>query len=355
MAGSKLAKRSELSEREQHLLKALVERYIQDGDPVGSRMLAREAGLSLSPATIRNVMADLEELGLIVAPHTSAGRIPTVSGYRLFIDSLLTVKPLERSLIEQMHGLMEKNLTHEELLEATSKMLSGFSRMAGLVTVPRREQVIMRHIEFLPLSQGRVLAILVTKEMDVHNRILQPARPFSPSELQEAANYLNSNFQGKELSAIRERMQADLESTRNDMQVERQRMVEMAELALRQEESRDSVVVSGEVNLMSFNEFAGTERLRSLFETLHEKEDILHLLDRCLETNGVQIFIGDESGYSALEPCSVVTASYTSGDRVLGVLGVIGPTRMAYERVIPLVDVTAKLLSVALNQRAAPP
>ncbi|MFO1418724.1 MAG: heat-inducible transcriptional repressor HrcA [Methylotetracoccus sp.] len=343
----------DLSDRAQHLFKVLVERYIDDGHPVGSRALARDAGLSLSPATIRNVMADLEELGLITSPHTSAGRMPTASGYRFFVDSLLTVRPLRPDLIEQMQGDLETQDTPEELLETASKLLSDVTRMAGLVTVPRCETRTFRHIEFVPLSERRLLVILVTNDREVQNKIIHCDRTFSPAQLQAAANFLNATCIGRDLAVVRETLSQDLEESRHQIGQELIDAADIVKLALSdRQRRRKPFFLAGETKLMAFSELANMDRLRSLFEVFQQKEDIVHLLDRCLETSGVKIFIGEESGCRSLEPCSVVTASYSVEGQAVGVLGVIGPTRMEYERVIPLVDITARLLGAALHSRS---
>jgi heat-inducible transcriptional repressor len=346
----------QLSERAQHLLKVLVERYIDEGQPVGSRALAKEAGLNLSPATIRNVMADLEELGLITAPHTSAGRMPTVTGYRFFVDTLLTVRPLQQDIIRQFQHDLDIQEGPTELLETASRLLSEVTHMAGLITLPRREAVLFRHIEFLPLSEQRVLVILVTNEQEVHNTIIHPPRHFTPSELQTVANFLNTIYAGKELNSIRESLFKDLQETRAQLSKEIFDAAEIAELALRdQGKPRQPFFLAGEINLMDFSELANMERIRTLFEVFQQKEDLVQLLDRCIETPGVKIFIGEESGYRALDACSLVIAAYSVNATAVGVLGVIGPTRMEYERVIPLVDLTAKLVGAALNQKSLPP
>jgi len=352
-----VSKYPQLSERAQHLLKVLVERYIGEGQPVGSRALARDTGLNLSPATIRNIMADLEDIGLITSPHTSAGRMPTVTGYRFFIDTLLTIKPLQQDIIRQLRQDLNTQDTPEDLLEAASRVLSEITHMAGLVMLPRREIVAFRHIEFIPLSGQRLLVILVTNEQEVHNKIIHAPRQFSPADLQAAANFLNSTYSGKDLTAIRESLFNDLQEMRNRLSQAIIDAAEIADLALKdnREKHRKPFVLTGEINLMDFADLANMERLRSLFEAFHQKEDLVHLLDRCLETPGVKIFIGEESGYRALDQCSLVTASYSLNGEAVGVLGVIGPTRMAYERVIPLVDVTAKLLGAALNQKSLTP
>lgn len=344
-----------LNERSLHLFKALVERYIQDGQPVGSRVLSKDSDLNLSAATIRNVMADLEDMGLIHSPHTSAGRVPTANGYRLFVDSLLTVKPLRQEELLPLQN--ELTATHDanDVIEVASKLLSQTTRMAGVVTLPRRELVCLRHVEFLPLSHARVLAIFVTDEQEVHNKIIHTARQFSPAQLQQAANYINSMYIGLSLSALRETVLRDLQSDQQRMNQEMLDAVTMAQQVFENDTKKEDCVISGETNLMGFAELADMERLKQLFEAFSQKRGVIHLLDQCLHTEGVQIFIGEESGYQAFDRCSLVTSPYSVNNEVVGVLGVIGPTRMCYEKVIPFVDVTAKLLGAALNPKTSSP
>ncbi len=339
-----------LSDRSQHLLKTLVEAYIRGGQPVGSRMLARESGLDLSPATVRNVMADLEDMGLVRSPHTSAGRVPTPHGYRLFVDTLLTVKPLEGAEIRRLREQLVGDLNREELLTAASRLLSEVTHLAGLVTVPRSEQTVLRQVEFLPLSGSQVLVILVLNEREVQNRIIHTQRRYTPSELERSSNYLNARFAGSSLEDVRKELLREMREHREDMQSIMSLALEMADKALVAEEARDDFVVAGQTNLMEYVELSDLDKLRHLFEAFNRKRDLLHLLDQALEAKGVQIFIGEESGYQALDECSVVTSAYSADDQILGVLGVIGPTRMAYERVIPIVELTARLLGAALNR-----
>ncbi len=341
----------ELPERAQHFLKVLIERYIRDGEPVGSRTLARDSGRDLSPATIRNVMADLEEMGLVTSPHTSAGRIPTVSGYRLFVDSLLTLKPLADEEISRLRQGLTGEPDAKAVLESASQVLAGLTHMAGVVKMPRPETMIFRQIEFLPLSGKRVLTILVTREGDVHNRIIETRKAFTVSELQEAANLLNQHYCGEGLEQMRSKLLQEMEDARNRMNKIMMRAVEMAGQVLETTEESDELVLTGQTNLMDFNELADMNRLRSLFESFTRKHELVHLLEESLQADGVQIFIGEESGYQPLDHCSLVTAPYEVDDQVAGVLGVIGPTRMAYDRVIPIVDITAKLLGAALKAR----
>ena len=349
---STLAVSSALNERTQHLLRALVERYIRDGQPVGSRTLARDAGLELSAATVRNVMADLEELGYLHSPHTSAGRVPTVRGYRLFIDALLRLKTLGREEVETLRRRIDRPVRDGvELARSVSDLLSGVTHLAGVVMLPRRQVATLRQVEFLALAENRVLVILVLNNQEVQNRIIQTQRPYSPTELQQAANYLNQQFTGRDIHQVRESLLRELRETRDRLDRLMQTVVEMAEQSFETEAEGEDYVVAGQTELMRYADLSDLDKLRQLFDAFHQKRDLLHLFDQCLRADGVQIFIGEESGFEALEGCSVVTAPYSVEGRVLGVLGVIGPTRMAYDRVIPVVDVTARLFAAALNHQ----
>lgn len=344
-----------LNERAQQLLKLLVEHYIRDGQPVGSRTLSRDLGMRLSAATIRNVMADLEELGFVTSPHTSAGRIPTDKGYRFFVDTLLKFQPLEADKIAAIQSrLGEHSDDPKALVAAASQLLSSVTRLAGLVTLPRQSHAAVTQIEFLPLSDNRVLAILVVNGREVQNRILHLERYYGADELKRASNYLNQHFAGKELSEVREHLLNQLKETRENLNQLMLDAIRLAQQVVTPPASgqRMEYVIAGETNLMEFAELSNVEKLRRLFEAFNQQRDILHLLDQSLRADGVQIFIGQESGYTILDDCSVVTAPYTLDTEVVGVLGVIGPTRMAYERVIPIVDITAKLLGSALNSRS---
>ncbi len=336
-----------LSARAQHLFRLLVERYISDGQPIGSRTLARDAGMDLSPATIRNVMADLEDLGLIRSPHTSAGRVPTTRGYRFFVDSLLTVKAVSQQEVMRLHADLGTEDDINRLLAKTSNLLSEVTRLAGVVMVPRAEHRALRHVEFVRMSDTRVLVILVINNNEVHNRVICTTRTYSESELQQASNYLNHVFAGRELFEVRDQLVAEMSSAQQEMNRMMQAAVEMAQKAF--ETPHDDYVWAGQTNLMGIEAWADIAKLRQLFEAFGQKRDVLHLLDQALNAQGVQIFIGDESGYEFLDDCSLVTSTYSADGKVLGVLGIIGPTRMAYERVIPIVDVTAKVLGLALK------
>ena len=336
-----------LDSRAQHLLKTLVERYVAEGQPVGSRSLSRHSGLELSPATIRNVMADLEEMGLIASPHTSAGRVPTPRGYRFFVDSLMVVKPLEQGEIHRLEGEFSVDRP-QQLVSAAASLLSQLTQFAGVVATPKRREAVFRHLEFLRLSDRRVLLIIVTPDGDVQNRILHTDRSYSPTALIEATNFFNQNFAGQSMPAVRERLTEELRALREDVAGLMKAAVDAGEGALAEGEA---LVVTGERNLLHAEDLASNmQRLRRLFELFEQKTSLLHLLDVSQRAQGVQIYIGGESGLVPLDECSVVTASYEVNGQVIGTLGVIGPTRMAYERVIPIVDVTSKLLSNALSR-----
>lgn len=342
-----------LNERAQYLLKCLVDHYIREGQPVGSRTLARMLDIELSSATIRNVMADLEDLGLICAPHTSAGRIPTVRGYRLFVDTLLQVKPLEKTEIQRLHqhfSPRESGLKEQSVLSLASNMLSEITHLAGIVMLPRYETKALRHVEFLPLSNKRVLVVLVINQQEVQNRIIQTSRDYSESELQRAANYLNEAFCGKDLHQVREALLEAMQNDRMSLDLMMQGLMEVAEKAfINEDDESDELLIAGQTNLMGIADLSNIDKLRELFAAFNQKHDILHLLDQVINAQGVQIFIGEESGYHMLGDCSLVTAPYHNEGEKIGVLGVIGPTRMPYERVIPIVDLTARLVSNALR------
>ncbi len=341
-------KSQELPERSLFLFKSLVEHFINDGQPVGSRTLVRDLDLDLSAATIRNVMADLEDMGFLHSPHTSAGRIPTARGYRLFVDSLLRVNDLGSEEIHRIAEEMDSGDSIQNLLERTSSMLSDITHLASVVMLPRLEHSTLNKVEFMSLSDNRVLVILVMSDNEIQNRIIHTARTFSASELEQAANYLNKMFSGKDLPEIRKEMLAELEGMKDNVNQLMQAAIEMAQQAI-ESGTKDDCVIAGETNLMGVSGWGDIDRLKRLFDTFNRKRDILHLLEQSINAKGVQIFIGEESGYEVLDDCSIVTSPYESEGQILGVLGVIGPTRMDYERVIPIVDLTAKMLGSALN------
>jgi heat-inducible transcriptional repressor len=338
-----------LDQRSQTLLKTLIERYIADGQPVGSRTLSKFCGLDLSPATIRNVMADLEDLGLIASPHTSAGRVPTPRGYRLFVDRLVTVRPLEVQHKEQLQGQLVAEEPQRVLTQAAS-LLSSLSRFAGVVMTPKRSAT-FRQVEFLRLSDRRVLLIVVTPEGDVQNRILHTDREYTSSQLHEAANYINQEFAGVEFDTIRTRLQRELASLRDDITELMQKAVAAGDEAI--SEHAETVMISGERNLVAVHELSDNmDRLRQLFGLFDQKTGLVQLLDASSRAQGVQIFIGGESQLVPMDQLSVVVAPYEVDGKIVGTLGVIGPTRMSYERVIPIVDITARLVSNALSHNS---
>lgn len=339
------------NDRAQHLLRVLIQRYIRDGQPVGSRTLSKDSSLDLSPATIRNVMSDLEDMGMVSAPHTSAGRVPTSKGYRLFVDTLVRYRQPKDDDIDMLRSQIRRKVDDADaLVVSVSKLLSEFTSLAGVVTVPRGQHAALRQIEFLPLSENRILVILVINDREVQNRILHTDRNYSASELQQAANFINQHYAGVEMPLVRERILKDLESVRNSMNQAMHDIISVAHSAIADSDHPDGeYVLAGETNLMGFAELSDVDTLRRLFEAFSRKQQILDLLDRSIHADGVQVFIGEESGFRILDDCSVVTAPYKLDDDTIGVLGVIGPTRMAYDRVVPIVDITARLLRSALS------
>jgi heat-inducible transcriptional repressor len=343
------------NERAQFLLKALIQRFIRDGQPVGSRTLSRDSGLDLSPATIRNIMSDLEELGLVSAPHTSAGRIPTPQGYRLFVDTLVRYKqPKEGEIRKLQSKLTAQQDDPDALLSSVSSLLSNLTSLASVVTVPRGPRAILRQIEFLALSDNRVLAILVINDREVQNRILHTEQSHTPGELQKAANFINDNYVGHDLMQVRKRLIDDLDKTRDSMNQAMHDIISVAQSAMEGAAApQGEFVLSGETNLMDFAELSDIETLRRLFDAFSEKRFMLKMLDKSINASGVQVFIGEESGFQILDDVSVVTAPYRLDSDMIGVIGVIGPTRMAYDRVVPIVDITARLLASAMNTHSS--
>lgn len=334
-----------LDDRARLLLKALVERYIAEGQPVGSRTLSRASGLELSPATIRNVMSDLEELGLIVSPHTSAGRIPTARGYRLFVDTMLTTQRDQLS----GGGIAAPRLAPDQpqkVLSNAAHMLSSLSQFVGVVMAPRRTSV-FRHIEFLRLSEKRFLVIIVSPDGDVQNRVIFTEADYTQSQLIEASNFLNSHYAGMAIEEVRERLQNEVEALRGEIATLMQAAVQVSSEAI---ESRDEVVVSGERNLLAVSDFSSDMgNLRKLFDLFEQKAQLMRLLDVSSRAEGVRIYIGGESQVIPYQELSVVTAPYEVDGQVVGTLGVIGPMRMPYEKMIQIVDITSKLVSTALS------
>ncbi|MCB6184515.1 heat-inducible transcriptional repressor HrcA [Leeia sp. TBRC 13508] len=338
-----------INPRAQQLLRVLVERYIEDGQPVGSRTLSQASGMDLSPASIRNVMSELENLGFVASPHTSAGRIPTPRGYRYFVDTLLTKRP---DINEELRQQVESQFNHDtpqRLASTASHLLSELTQFAGVVVTPKRTNLAIRHIEFLQMGPSKVLLILVATDGTVQNRFLQMERDYSAEELLEAANFLNKHYVGCSFLVMRERLHAELKQLQSDVTALMNAALEVGESVI--SEQQENLVLSGEHNLISSVDLSrNVDRLKQLFLVFEQKTALMQLLDNSQRAEGVQLFIGSESGMIPLEECSVVTSSYRVDGDIVGTLGVIGPTRMAYDRVIPIVDVTAKLLSNALSQ-----
>jgi heat-inducible transcriptional repressor len=337
-----------LDARARQLLRTLIARYIAEGQPIGSRTLAKASGLDVSPATIRNIMADLEEFGLVAAPHTSAGRVPTAQGYRVFVDSLLETRPLGEVEMNQLRRELPTGASTPDLLGSATSLLSQMTHFVGVVSVPRRDEFPFRHIDFVQLDANRVLVILVFTDGQVQNRVIEAQRAYGPGELEQVANYLNANFGGLRLDEIRARLLREMREEGTRLNSLLAAAVEVAQQAFGDAADND-MLVAGHTNLMDQGT-TDVDRLRELFEAFQRKRDLLQLLERCSRAQGVRLFIGEESGFAALDSYSLVTAPYGVGSRVLGVLGVIGPTRMAYERVIPVVQATASIISGALKR-----
>lgn len=332
-----------MDERAKTLLKALVERYIADGQPVGSRTLSKASGLELSPATIRNVMADLEDLGLIASPHTSAGRIPTARGYRLFVDTMLTAQPLQGQAPRLSHDQPQRVIAN------AAQLLSSLSNFVGVITAPRKPSV-FHHIEFMRLSERRVLVILVAPDGDVQNRVIFTAQDYTAAQLQEASNHLTAHYAGLTMEAVRERLKTEVETLRGEIAVLMQAAVQAGSDAIA--DSQEQVVVSGERNLLAVQDFSSDMgSLRKLFDLFEQKTQLMRLLEVSSKADGVRIYIGGESTVVPFEELSVVSAPYEVDGHIVGTLGVIGPTRMAYDRMIQIVDITSRLVSNALGTK----
>ncbi|MDH5823149.1 heat-inducible transcriptional repressor HrcA [Luteimonas sp. RD2P54] len=336
-----------LDPRARQLLRTLIARHIRDGEPVGSQTLARHAGLDVSAATIRNILSDLEDSGLLSAPHTSAGRVPTAQGYRVFVDSLLQLKPLPEKEVARLRSELPAGIGTQSLLGSASELVSAMTHFVGVVSVPRREQFAFKYIDFVAVDSQRVMAILVFADNEVQNRLIQTRRNYEPGELERVANYLNAQFAGRSLADIRATLVQEMRAARSEMESLLAQTVELAEQALAP--GGEDMVVAGQARLIGVQDLSDLDRLRELFDAFSRKREILQLLERTVSAPGVRIFIGEETGLAPLEGVSLVSAPYGAGGQVLGVLGVIGPTRMAYDRVIPLVQATAEVLGAALE------
>jgi len=340
-----------LDPRARQLLHSLVHQYIEHGEPVGSRTLARQSGLDVSAATIRNIMADLEDLGLVAAPHVSAGRVPTSSGYRVFVDSLVEMPP-DEGLVRQLSAQLPQGQGTQSLLAGATELLSSMSHSVGVVTVPQRAAFAFRHIEFVPIDAHRVLVVIVFMDHEVQNRIIQTRRPYAPDELEQTSNYLNRHYAGRAWADIRAALVRELQDAKSELERTLAASVVLSEQVLPE---GDDVLLAGQTRLMGSPDMADVERLRGLFDAFAQKREILGLLERCARAQGVRIFIGEETGLATFGGCTVVTAPYAVNGRILGVLGVIGPSRMAYQQVIPMVQATADLVGRALKTTVSSP
>ena len=341
-----------LNNRQELLLKALVESFISDGQPVGSTKLSQTQNIAISSATIRGVFGDLEDLGYIYSPHKSAGRVPTELGYRMFVDKMVKVQPVDIDLIKKLKINLTKDHERKSIIQKTNEVLSSITELTGIISLPTQKNAELKQIDFLKLSDDKILAILINKNNDVENKIINLDRAYSSSELQEASNYLNSIISGQSAFHIRKILLNELEEMRKDMNSIMSSAITFGKkLFLDTDDLNDEndLLVSGQTHLMNCKELSDIDTLKTLFEAFSEKNNILHLLDKSISSDGVKIFIGAESGYNVLDDCSIVSAPYRFDNDVVGVLGVIGPKRMAYDRVIPIVDITAKLLSEALK------
>jgi len=341
-----------LNSRQELLLKALVESFISDGQPVGSTKLSQTQNIAISSATIRGVFGDLEDLGYIYSPHKSAGRVPTELGYRMFVDKMVKVQPVDINLIKKLKINLTKDHERKSIIQKTNEVLSSITELTGIISLPTQKNAELKQIDFLKLSDDKILAILINKNNDVENKIINLDRVYSSSELQEASNYLNAIISGQSVLHIRKILLNELEEMRKDMNSIMSSAITFGKkLFLDTDDSNNEsdLLVSGQTRLMNCKELSDIDTLKTLFEAFSEKNNILHLLDKSISSDGVKIFIGAESGYNVLDDCSIVSAPYRFDNDVVGVLGVIGPKRMAYDRVIPIVDITAKLLSEALK------
>ena len=341
-----------LNSRQELLLKALVESFISDGQPVGSTKLSQTQNIAISSATIRGVFGDLEDLGYIYSPHKSAGRVPTALGYRMFVDKMVKVQPVDIDLIQKLKINLSKDQERKSIIKKTNEVLSSITELTGIISLPTQKNAELKQIDFLKLSDNKILAILINKNNDVENKIINLERIYSSSELQEASNYLNAIISGQSVLHIRKILLNELEEMRKDMNSIMSSAITFGKkLFLDTDDLNDDsdLLVTGQTRLMNCKELSDIDTLKTLFEAFSEKNNILHLLDKSISSNGVKIFIGAESGYNVLDDCSIVSAPYRFDNDVVGVLGVIGPKRMAYDRVIPIVDITAKLLSEALK------
>lgn len=341
---------SSVSERAQYLLKALVEYYIQEGHPIGSKTLAEQGAFHLSSASIRNIMVELEERGYIRSVHTSSGRIPTTAGYRFFVDTLLQMRPVGEEEVVSLQLGVSQNLSSSALVQAVSQLLSTLTHLVGVVTLPKEEHFVFRHVEFLPLSRKRLLVVLVLNDTEVQNRVMHIERDYSIQDLQQVTNYFNAEFTGHSLVSIRQTLIAGMQKDKAELDTLMRLAIELAQNTFSPSAPEKDYVVNGEMNLLEVMEGTPLQKMRALLDAFARRQEMLYVFEKCLKAEGIQIFIGSESGYKVFDECSFIAAPYKAGGVPVGVLGVIGPTRLPYGRVIPLVDATARLVSVALTR-----
>ena len=339
-----------LDERAQSLLKTLINCYVEEGVPVGSKTLAESAGLNISTATIRNVMANLDSMGLVSAPHTSAGRVPTNLGFRMYVDSMLEFSPIESAIKDRLQLQLNADQDKDTLINVANNILSDITQMAGVISMPKSDQLSLRRIEFLPLPDKKILVILVINERDVQNRIIHVEKDYTQDELLIISNYLNQNFMGRDIYQVRSMLMQELHTARTQVDELMSAAVELADQALKPDQDHEAYRLQGQANLIRFNEVDNASQLQNLFQLFQSKRDMLGLLDRCIQADDTQVFIGTEAGLEGLDDFTVISAPYGNNGNTLGVLGVIGPTRMEYSKVISTVDITASLLSLALSE-----
>ncbi len=335
----------DLDSRAQTLLKTLINYHIHDGNPVSSKTISDHSDLDISSATIRNIMKDLEDAGFVSSPHTSAGRVPTNKGYRLFVDSLVTVKSLEDFEITSLKNQLIQS-DNKHLISSAANTLSELTKFAGVVMIPKAKKISYKHIEFLSLSAQRVLVIVVTDDGNVQNRILHTNQNYDKEKLVEASNYFNQEFKGFSIEEAKLKIVDELKNMKTDISD----LMSSAIATSSNDLNKENLVMSGQSKLLETSELTqNVGSIKKILEVFEKKSALLKLLESSHDAEGIQIFIGEESGYSALDECSVITAPYQTDGEILGTLGVIGPTRMAYERVIPIVDITAKLLGKSIK------
>ncbi len=346
-----------MKERDLILMKSLIESYVKQGTPIGSKALLQSSHLSVSPATVRNIMADLERQGLLLSPHTSAGRIPTTQGLRIFVDKIIQIRSPKSALIDHVRKNLNPNQDTRSLVSTASNLLSDMTRMASLVQIPSTPVKKLQHIDFVPLSDNRLLVVMVLENDEIQNRVIQVDRNYERNEIAQMANYLNKQLAGRDINSARKELFGEMLKEKQELNSLLQSAIEFAEKGFQSsqeltQQNEDGFHLSGQTNLVSMASHGQLDNIEQIFSAFKQKQQIMSLLDRSLAADGVKIFIGEESGSQGLAGCSLVTAPYKQDGKSVGVLAVVGPTRMQYDKVIPIVDVTAKMLSSALDSKA---